>query len=109
MQFMSRRNFLAGAVSIPAMGAAAARPGGIRIETVEHSYEDFLYRTPYRFGGRQVDRVTLLNVRCRVRSRDGRTAEGSGSMTMGLAWAWPQAAKAYDRGLDLMKQLAGHI
>jgi len=108
MQFMTRRNFLGGAVSIPA-AAAGIRPGGIRVEEIEHSYEDFLYRTPYRFGGRQVDRVTLLNVRCRVRSRDGAVAEGFGSMTMGLAWAWPQAARAYDRGLDLMKQLAGHV
>jgi L-alanine-DL-glutamate epimerase-like enolase superfamily enzyme len=108
MQLLTRRNFLGGAVSIPA-AVAGIRPGGIRIEEIQHSYEDFLYRTPYRFGGRQVDRVTLLNVRCRVRSRDGATAEGSGSMTMGLAWAWPQAAKAYDRGLDLMKQLADQI
>src|SRR5262252_7039379 len=108
MQLMTRRNFLGGAVSIPA-AAAGIRAGGIRVEEIEHSYEDFLYRTPYRFGGREVDRVTLLNVRCRVRSRDGATAEGFGSMTMGLAWAWPQAARAYDRGLDLMKQLAGHV
>jgi L-alanine-DL-glutamate epimerase-like enolase superfamily enzyme len=108
MQLMTRRNFLGGAVSITA-AAAGTRAGGIRIETIEHSYEDFLYRTPYRFGGREVDRVTLLNVRCRVRSRDGASAEGSGSMTMGLAWAWPQAARAYDRGLDLMKQLAGRV
>jgi L-alanine-DL-glutamate epimerase-like enolase superfamily enzyme len=105
---MTRRSFLGGAMCIPA-AAAGTRPGGIRIEAIEHSYEDFLYRTPYRFGGREVDRVTLLNVRCRVRSRDGATAEGFGSMTMGLAWAWPQAARAYDRGLDLMKQLADHV
>jgi L-alanine-DL-glutamate epimerase-like enolase superfamily enzyme len=109
MQSLSRRNFLVTAASIPSAAFVISRPGEIRAGEVEHSYEDFLYRTPYRFGGRQVDRVTLLNVRCRVRSRDGRTAEGFGSMTMGLAWAWPQAAKAYDRGLDLMKQLAQRI
>ncbi len=108
MQFLTRRGFLA-AGACTGLAVSGAKTGGIRIESVEHSYEDFLYRTPYRFGGRQVDRVTLLNVRCVVRSTDGRVAEGFGSMTMGLAWAWPQAAKAYDRGLDLMKQLAVQI
>jgi L-alanine-DL-glutamate epimerase-like enolase superfamily enzyme len=109
MKSLTRRNFLGAAASVPVAAAVIPRPGEIRVDEIEHSYEDFLYRTPYRFGGRQVDRVTLLNVRCRVRSRDGKAAEGFGSMTMGLAWAWPQAAKVYDRGLDLMKQLAQRI
>src|SRR5690242_16989839 len=109
--YQSRRNFLCTAVSIPAGAAAAATlpATGIRVAEIHHSYEDFEYRTPYRFGGREVDRVTLLNVRCRVTSADGRSAEGFGSMTMGLAWAWPQAARAYGRGLDMMKSLADRI
>ena len=40
----------------------------IRIEEISHSYEDFLYRTPIKFGGVALDRVTLLNVDCVVRT-----------------------------------------
>jgi len=109
MRAVTRRNFVAAAVSIPAAAAVVPRATDVRVREVQHSYEEFLYRTPYRFGGREVDRVTLLNVRCRVQARDGRSAEGFGSMTMGLAWAWPKAASAYDRGLDLMKQLASRV
>jgi hypothetical protein len=32
----------------------------IRIEEVSHDYQDFLYRTPIKFGGVQLDRTTIL-------------------------------------------------
>ncbi len=48
------------------------RPNDIRILDVRHEFEDFQYRAPYQFGGRSVDRVTLLNVTCRVRTNGGR-------------------------------------
>src|SRR5260370_10429814 len=38
----------------------------IRIESVSHEYQDFQDRTPIKFGGVAVDRVTLLNVALRV-------------------------------------------
>ena len=63
----------------------------VRIVSVDHSFEDFRYRAPYQFGGRSVDRVTILNVNCRVRTGDGREAWGFGSMTLGNAWAFPAA------------------
>ena len=53
---------------------AASRPTDIRIVEVHHRFEEFLYRTPYQFGGRSVDRVTLLDVDCRVRTGDGKEA-----------------------------------
>jgi hypothetical protein len=46
----------------------ADRPNDIRILEVRHEFEDFQYRAPYQFGGRSVDRVTILNVRCRVQA-----------------------------------------
>ena len=55
---------------------AAAEPTDIRIDEVRHGYEDYVYRAPYKFGGRVVDRVTLLNVRCRVTTRNGKTRVG---------------------------------
>jgi L-alanine-DL-glutamate epimerase-like enolase superfamily enzyme len=71
---------------------------------VTHQFEDFTYRAPYQFGGRTVDRVTILNVRCRVRTGDGKEARGFGSMTLGNAWAFPAASQ--DDGLGAMKALA---
>ena len=53
---------------LSASAAARRRASRIRIEEVRFSYEDFRYRTPYRFGAQTVDRVTLLNVDCTVRT-----------------------------------------
>jgi len=34
----------------------------VRIRDVEYSTEDFRYRTPIKFGGVALDKVTILNV-----------------------------------------------
>ena len=52
----------------------------IRIEHVRHSFEDYTYRTPIKFGGVVLDRVTLLNVECRVRTRAGQAGRGVGKV-----------------------------
>ncbi len=85
------------------------KPGHIRVATLVHSYEDFLYRTPIKFGGIAVDRVTLLNVECSVSNPEGRTARGFGSMPLGNVWAFPSRVLDYDATLDAMKTLAGRI
>jgi L-alanine-DL-glutamate epimerase-like enolase superfamily enzyme len=79
----------------------------MRILEVTHDFEDFQYRAPYQFGGRSVDRVTLLNVNCRVRIGNGREAWGFGSMTLGNAWAFPAASQ--DAGLGAMRALAARL
>ena len=81
-----------------------ARPTDIRIAEVSHRFEEFRYRAPYQFGGRTVDRVTILNVDVRVRTAAGKDSWGFGSMTMGNAWAFPAAS--HDAGLEAMKALA---
>jgi L-alanine-DL-glutamate epimerase-like enolase superfamily enzyme len=111
---ISRRQVLKGLCAAPALSlsgcgtrapaATVSRPTDISIVEVIHGYEDFRYRAPYQFGGRSVDRVTLLNVDCRVRTGDGREAWGFGSMTLGNAWAFPAAS--HDDGLQAMKALA---
>ncbi|HEY7304640.1 MAG TPA: enolase C-terminal domain-like protein [Bryobacteraceae bacterium] len=83
--------------------------GAIRIEEISHSYQDFRYRAPYKFGGFAVDRVTLLNVECVVALRDGRSAKGFGSMTMGNVWSFPSRRLSYDQTLGAMKALAERI
>lgn len=93
--------------SDPAPAVAVARPTDIRIVDVRHELEEHAYRMPYQFGGRTVDRVTILNVHCRVRTSDGREASGFGSMTLGNAWAYPDAT--HDVGLAAMIDLAEEL
>jgi L-alanine-DL-glutamate epimerase-like enolase superfamily enzyme len=106
----SRRWFLRAAAAFPAPFAIvrAARRSDIRIETVEHRYQDFTYRAPMKFGGNVVDRVTLLDVECTVRSA-GKTARGFGSMPLGNVWSFPSRVLPYDATLAAMKELAGRI
>ena len=109
---MHRREFLRSATLAPAafgISRGAAARARVRIEEVRFSYEDFRYRTPYRFGAQTVDRVTLLNVDCTVRTGAGDIARGFGSMTMGNAWSFPSKTMPYDTTLGAMKALAARI
>jgi len=99
---------LAGCHRSQSTAIVESRPTDIRIVSVDHHFEEFRYRAPYQFGGRSVDRVTILNVNCRVRTHGGgeagKDAWGFGSMTLGNAWAFPAAT--HDTGLGAMKALA---
>jgi L-alanine-DL-glutamate epimerase-like enolase superfamily enzyme len=108
---MHRREFWQTAAALCAMPAIvkSPHPAGIRIEDVSHSYEDFHYRAPYKFGGVAVDRVTLLNVECVVRLPNGQSAKGFGSMTMGNIWSFPSRVMTYGQTLGAMKALAERI
>ena len=101
----SRRTFL----MTPAALIAAPLSTDVRIDELRFSYEDYKYRAPYKFGGVMVDRVTLLNVNCRVSNKAGKSAEGFGSMPMGNMWAFPAPGVSYDATLGAMKTLAGRI
>jgi L-alanine-DL-glutamate epimerase-like enolase superfamily enzyme len=105
---IGRREFL-GVVAAAPFALAAPRSSDIRVDEIRHGYEDYVYRTPYKFGGRVVDKVTLLNVRCRVTTGNGKTAWGFGSMPMGNMWAFPAKTLSYDATLDAMKALASRI
>jgi L-alanine-DL-glutamate epimerase-like enolase superfamily enzyme len=81
----------------------------IRVAAVFHSVEDFSYRTPIKFGGVVVDRVSLLNVACSVSNPDGRRACGFGSMPLGNVWSFPSRRLSYEDTLNFMKALADRI
>jgi L-alanine-DL-glutamate epimerase-like enolase superfamily enzyme len=114
---LSRRDLLRSALILPIAGCARLRgyarrtsmPTDIRIEDVSYSYEEFRYRAPYKFGGRAVDRVTLLNFTCAVRTMNGRAAKGFGSMPLGNVWSFPSDVMSYDTTLNAMKALAARI
>lgn len=108
---MDRREFWQTAAALCAVPALvkSPHPAAIRIEDITHSYQDFHYRAPYKFGGVAVDRVTLLNVECVVSVPNGRSAKGFGSMTMGNIWSFPSRVMTYDQTLVAMKALAEKI
>ena len=101
---MTRRQFFAApALLLTTLGTDA------RIEDVSIGFEDFRYRTPYKFGGREVDRVTMLNVHCRLKLKTGRSAAGYGAMPLGNVWSFPAPGVPYETTLGAMKDLAVRI
>lgn len=104
---ISRRSLLG---ALPSLAfASAPNPHDIRIEELSASEESYLYRTPIKFGGTVVDRVTLLNVRVVVRNRAGKTARGFGSMPLGNVWSFPSSTMKYEQTLGAMQALARRI
>jgi L-alanine-DL-glutamate epimerase-like enolase superfamily enzyme len=81
----------------------------IQVRDISFGFEDFHYRTPIKFGGVAVDRVTLLNVDCVVEGSAGKTAKGFGSMPLGNVWSFPSKALGYDSTLRAMKVLSEGI
>jgi L-alanine-DL-glutamate epimerase-like enolase superfamily enzyme len=115
MKNQSRRVFLnsSAAASLGLAGIVAFRPNtnqiGVRIEELSFDYEEFRYRAPYKFGGVPVDRATILNAKVLVRTPEGKTARGFGSMPLGNVWSFPSREMSYDTTLNAMKGLAERI
>jgi len=89
--------------------AVVPNPRDVVVDELKISYEDYLYRTPIKFGGNVLDRVTLLNVHCVLHNRSGRSAKGFGSMPMGNVWSWPSHVLKYAETLTAMKALAERV
>ncbi len=81
----------------------------IRVREVYFEYEDFRYRTPIKFGGTALDRVTLLNVRMVVEGGSGTSATGVASMPLGNVWAFPSRVLTYDQTLGAMRFIASRV
>lgn len=114
MTNLSRRKF----TSVSALAAAGlalparnliGKTTDIAIEELSLSYEEHLYRAPYKFGGVPVDRATLINVNVTVKTRSGKTAKGFGSMPLGNVWSFPSREMPYSTTLGAMKLLAERI
>ena len=77
----------------------------VNVRQVDTATEDFLYRTPIKFGGAVLDRVTLLHVNMLVESPSGKRAWGRGSMPLGNVWAYPSSTLTYDQTLQAMRDI----
>ena len=87
----------------------AASHSAIRSAAIELSTESYRYRTPMKFGGRVVEDVTVLNAHCQLENQGGQHARGLGSMTMGVAWAWPSAEVTDQTKLLVVQEAAQEI
>jgi L-alanine-DL-glutamate epimerase-like enolase superfamily enzyme len=109
----SRRQFLTALAVAPLGGAPAVHAQNlatdIRVDEVATEFEDYPCRTPLKFGGSVVEKLTILNVRCVVRDRTGKAAKGFGSMTMGNVWSFPSKTLGYEDTLSAMNALATKI
>ena len=81
----------------------------ISLKQVTAATEQIAYRTPIKFGGRVVEDVVLFHVTATVETRDGRVAEGTGSMPVGNVWAWPSRQVTAEQSLDAMIQLSHRL
>jgi L-alanine-DL-glutamate epimerase-like enolase superfamily enzyme len=108
MEKTTRRAILHTAWAAPSI-LAAHTSTDVRIVDIQPTFEEFFYRTPYMFGGRKVDRVTMLNVTCEVESRGGKRAKGFAAMSLGNQWAFPSQKMNYDETLGAMTRLARRI
>jgi L-alanine-DL-glutamate epimerase-like enolase superfamily enzyme len=88
---------------------SAARGTDVRIDEIAVAYEEHRYRVPLKFGGTTTDRVTILNVRCVVSTKRGKSARGFGSTPMGNVWSWPSRTLSYDQTLQAMQALVGRV
>jgi len=102
---LGRREFL---VAMPFI-LRASHSTDAHIDEIEIGFEDYLYRAPYKFGGKEVDRVTLLNVHCRISGKNGKSARGFAAMPLGNVWSFPAPDIPYDTTLAAMKSLAQKI
>ena len=78
MNLPTRRGFLQAAALLSVNGftilKAKTKATDIRVEEISYQLEEFKYRAPYKFGGVPVDRATIINVTCTVRT--GRSGSG---------------------------------
>lgn len=112
MRLLNRRDwfrFSAAALAPSVLVRAESVGKAARLREVTFDFEDFQYRTPIKFGGQVVDRVTLLNVHCTVEGTGGRKARGFGSMPLGNVWSFPSRRLGYSQTLSAMKELAARI
>lgn len=87
----------------------APKSGDLILEAAAIETEDFLYRTPIKFGGTVLDRATILNVTVQARTAVGRGVRGFGSMPLGNVWSFPSKVLPYEATLGAMKALAERI
>ena len=82
----------------------------VRIKNASCAVELLPFRSPLKFGGRVMEKATLVNVDIEVESRDGkRHASGFGSMPLGNVWAWPSDKVTPEESEKAMQRFAEEV
>ncbi len=81
----------------------------VKVKEIKASYEDFTYRTPIKFGGNIVDKVTMLNVDVVIEDAAGKSQKGFSAMSMGNVWSFPSKVLDYNETLAAMKALTTEV
>lgn len=81
----------------------------ITILEVRCSFEPVAFRSPLKFGGRVIDKATLINVEVDVETRNKRRETGFGSMPSGPVWAWPSSVVTVEQSEQAIHQFASEI
>jgi L-alanine-DL-glutamate epimerase-like enolase superfamily enzyme len=99
----------AGVTGGPLVWAADRKASDVRIERVDHGYEEYVFRVPLKFARAVVDRQTLLTVRCTVRTAAGKVATGFGTLPLNYTFSFPSRTVSPHDRLGAMKALAERI
>lgn len=81
----------------------------ITIVEARCSFETIPFRSPLKFGGRVMDKGTLINVEVLVETRNRRRESGFGSMPAAPVWAWPTEALSVDQAEEAMHEFARQV
>lgn len=81
----------------------------VRILDAVCSFEPVAFRAPLKFGGRILDKTSLINVEVTVEKQDGNHATGFGSMPVGNIWSWPTEKLTGDQTEQATKEFAERI
>ncbi|MFN0056009.1 MAG: enolase C-terminal domain-like protein [Planctomycetales bacterium] len=73
------------------------------------SFEPVQFRSPLKFGGRVMDKGTLINVDVRVETRNKRQEAGFGSMPCAPVWAWPSGAVSVQQADEAMQEFTRQV
>lgn len=81
----------------------------IRIEQISFGYDEHLFRAPVGFAGAVVNRATVITVRCSVRTKEGKLANGFGTMPFNHTFSFPSKTLSNETKNDAMKTLASEL
>jgi Enolase C-terminal domain-like len=98
---------LTGGIGI--LSAASRKSTDVQIEDITFGYNEDVFRAPVGFAGAVVDRVTMLTVRCSVRTAGGQGANGFGSIPLNHTFSFPSRKVTKEGKNDAMKTLAAEI
>lgn len=86
-----------------------AKPSDVAVVETDIEFVPLSFRAPLKFGGRVLTETDIVNVRARVRSRDGKEGVGLGSMPLGNVWAWPSSVTDATQSAEAMRRVATAI